>query len=640
MASTGQKARGGLGRRLRYEFDKSMAAGPIALIGWLAVISLIVIALAAGIIALLHIAPEGSESMGFGEAAWEALMRTLDSGTMGGDTGWGFRGVMLAVTLGGIFVVSALIGVLSSGIEGKLDELRKGRSDVLEKDHTIILNWSASVFDIISELTIANQSRRRPRIVIMADKDKVEMEDEIAQKVPNLKNTRIICRSGDPTDLGDLQITSPHASRSIIVVSPEGEEDPDSRVIKTVLALVNDPKRRKAKYQIAAEIRDAKNGDLARVVGGDEVQLVLADELIARIVVHSSRQSGLSAVYSELLDFDGCEIYTAEQKAIEGSTFGDALMAYDGCALIGLCDTSGKVYLNPPMETQIQPGMKAIIIAEDDDTIKVTANPLNVDHAAITLYRRQEKAAERTLMLGWNRRGPMIAFELSRYVAPGSVLTIAADTPELQDEVGALMISGSNLQVEYGVVDTASRAALEGLNVPSYDHVLVLGYSDHMDPQATDTRTLVTLLHLRKIAETSGSHINVVSEMIDVRNRELAEVTRADDFVVSNKLVSLMLAQASENENIGAIFADLLDEQGSEIYMRPADSYLELNHPMTFYTVTEACRRRGEVAIGYVKKSKADPDDPRNMGGVVVNPKKSETLSYEAGDRIIVLARE
>ena len=640
MANTGQKSRGGLGRWLRYQFDKSMAAGPIALIGWLAVISLIVIAVAAAIIALLHIAPDGSDAMGFGEAAWEALMRTLDSGTMGGDTGWGFRAVMLAVTLGGIFVVSALIGVLSSGIEGKLDELRKGRSDVLEKDHTIILNWSASVFDIIAELTIANESRRRPRIVIMADKDKVEMEDEIAQKVGNLKNTRVICRSGDPTDLSDLQITSPHASRSIIVLSPEGVDDPDSRVIKTVLALVNDPKRRKAKYQIAAEIRDAKNGDLARVVGGSEVQLVLADELIARIVVHSSRQSGLSAVYSELLDFDGCEIYTAEQKAIEGSTFGDALMAYDTCALIGLCDTSGKVYLNPPMETQIQPGMKAIIIAEDDDTIKVTANPLNVDHTAITLYRRQGKAAERTLLLGWNRRGPMIAFELSRYVAPGSVLTIAADTPELQDEVGALMISGSNLQVEYGIVDTANRAALEGLNVPSYDHVLVLGYSDHMDPQATDTRTLVTLLHLRKIAEASGSHINVVSEMIDVRNRELAEVTRADDFVVSNKLVSLMLAQASENENIGAIFADLLDEQGSEIYMRPADSYLELNHPMTFYTVTEACRRRGEVALGYVKKNRADADDPRNMGGVVVNPKKSETLSYEAGDRIIVLARE
>ncbi len=638
MAKNGGKPRGRMGARLRYEFDKSMAAGPIALIGWLAVISVLVIIVAAAIIALLHIAPDGSDPLGFGEAAWEALMRTLDSGTMGSDVGWGFRAVMLVVTLGGIFVVSALIGVLSTGIEGKLDELRKGRSIVLEKDHTVILNWSASVFDIISELTIANESRRRPRIVIMADKDKVEMEDEIAQKVPNLKNTRVICRSGDPTDLGDLGITSPQTSRSIIVVSPESE-DPDSRVIKTVLALVNDPRRRKERYQIAAEIRDSKNADLARIVGGDEVQLVLADELIARIVVHSSRQSGLSAVYSELLDFDGCEIYTQEQKAIEGSSFGDALMAYDSSTLIGLTDASGKVYLNPPMETQIQSGMKAIIIAEDDTTIKVTASPLSVDHTAIALHRRQDKSAERTLMLGWNRRGPMIAFELSRYVEPGSVLTIAADTPELQEEVGALLISGSNLQVEYGIVDTASRAALEGLNIPSYDHVLVLGYSDHMDAQATDTRTLVTLLHLRKIAEASGGHINVVSEMIDVRNRELAEVTRADDFVVSNKLVSLMLAQASENENIGAIFADLLDEQGSEIYMRPAEAYLELGQPMTFYTVTEACRQRGEVAMGYVRK-RADADDPRNMGGVVVNPKKSEALTYEAGDRIIVLARD
>jgi voltage-gated potassium channel Kch len=387
-------------------------------------------------------------------------------------------------------------------------------------------------------------------------------------------------------------------------------------------------------------VRDGKNADLARVVGGDELQLVLADDLIARIVVHSSRQSGLSAVYSELLDFDGSEIYTIEQKPIEGSSFGDAMMAYDTSTLIGITDPAGKVWLNPPMETAIRPGMKAILIAEDDSTIEVTANPLNVDHTAIALYRRQEQPAERTLLLGWNRRAPTIAFELSRYVAPGSVLTIAADTPELQDEVGALTISGSNLSIEYGVVDTSSRAALEGLDIPSYDHVLVLGYSDHMDAQATDTRTLVTLLHLRKIAETAGARINVVSEMIDVRNRELAEVTRADDFVVSNKLVSLMLAQASENENIGAIFGDLLDEQGSEILMRKAENYLELGQAITFYTVTEACRRRGEVAIGYVRKRAGMSVDPRNMGGVVVNPKKSEALTYEAGDRIIVLARD
>jgi len=165
-------------------------------------------------------------------------------------------------------------------------------------------------------------------------------------------------------------------------------------------------------------------------------------------------------------------------------------------------------------------------------------------------------------VLGWNRRGPIIATELSRYVTPGSHLTIAADTPDFEADIAALTLPNDNMTIEHHVIDTSSRAALDRLNIPTYDHVLVLGYSDHMTMQSADTRTLITLLHIRKIAERAGLHINVVSEMTDVRNRELAEVTRADDFVVSNKLVSLMLAQASENQYMAAIFAELLDENG------------------------------------------------------------------------------
>ncbi len=218
---------------------------------------------------------------------------------------------------------------------------------------------------------------------------------------------------------------------------------------------------------------------------------------------------------------------------------------------------------------------------------------------------------------------------------PARCSTIAADTPELDDEVAALHIASDNLSVAYGRVDTTSRTALEGLDIPSYDHVLVLGYSDLMAAQPTDTRTLVTLLHLRKIADAAGIHINVVSEMIDVRNRELAEVTRADDFVVSNKLVSLMLAQASENDSLAAIFDELLDEEGSEIYLRPAEDYIALGAPTNFYTITQAARTRGEVALGYHR-----PRPGAIAGGILVNPLKSKALDYAEGDRLIVLARD
>jgi ion channel POLLUX/CASTOR len=290
------------------------------------------------------------------------------------------------------------------------------------------------------------------------------------------------------------------------------------------------------------------------------------------------------------------------------------------------------------MDTVMQQGLQAIIIAEDDAAIRISAEFIEVDIPAIAEGERPRRKPERTLMLGWNRRAPIIARELSRYVERGSVLTIAADVPDLDKAVAALELGSANLAIEYGTIDTGRRAALDTLNIGTYDHVLVLGYSDHLEPQATDTRTLVTLLHLRSIAEAAGGHINVVSEMIDVRNRELAEVTRADDFVVSNKLVSLMLAQASENEAFSAIFADLLDEEGSEIYMRPAASYVALGRPVNFYTIVEAARRRNEVAIGYARRR--DENAIGNPSGVVVNPTKTENVTYQPGDRIIVLARE
>jgi len=631
-------AKPGLGARLRYAFDKSMAGGTVALIGWLAIVSLVIIAIAGAFLALARIAPAGEEPMGFVEGTWASLMRTLDSGTMGGDAGWGFRLVMLLVTLAGIFVVSALIGVLSSGLEAKLDELRKGRSLVLETDHTIIFNWSPSIFEVIAELVIANESRKQPRIVVMSDKDKVEMEDEIAAKVPDTKNTRIICRSGDPTDLYDIGIVNPQTARSIIILSPEAE-DADSCVIKTILALVNDPGRRAERYLIAAEIREGQNAEVARVVGGAEVQLVLADDLLSRIVAQSMRQPGLSAVFTELLDFDGCEIYTVEQPALVGKTFGEAIFAYETSSLIGLCSRDGVLSLNPPMETAIEEGMKAVLIAEDDDQIEIRERGAPEPAPRPARPAGAAAAPERTLMLGWNRRGPMIALELSRYVAPGSLLTVAADTPELDEDCRHLVLAGDALEVEVKRIDTSRHAEIEALDPTGYDHILVLGYSDHLAAQPADTRTLITLLHLRRIAETAGRPVNVVSEMIDVRNRELAEVTRIDDFVVSNKLVSLMLAQASENEHLEEIFKDLLDEEGSEICLRPAADYVAVGETLSFYEVADAARRRGEVAIGHHRPAEV-ADDGRRLGGILINPPRAEPIVYRPEDRIIVLARD
>jgi len=189
-----------LKQRFQYWFDNFMSRGTGAMLVGLFALSALIIFTAAGLVKLTDSAPN-EES--FLEVAWMSLLRTLDSGTMGGDTGNPFfLLMMLIVTFGGVFVVSALIGIINNGLEDKMDELRKGRSVVLENDHTLILGWTPQIFNIISELVLANENRTPALaggaresgavVVILADRDKVEMEDAIRERIPDTKNTRVI----------------------------------------------------------------------------------------------------------------------------------------------------------------------------------------------------------------------------------------------------------------------------------------------------------------------------------------------------------------------------------------------------------------------------------------------------------------
>lgn len=625
--------------RLRYQFDNIMSKGTIALIGWLFLLSALLIVIVSLVVFFSGVAPaqEDGSRLGFLDLAWMGLMRTLDSGTMGGDTGsWPFLLAMLAVTFGGIFVVSILIGVLTSGIEGKLDELRKGRSLVVEEGHTVILGWSSQIFTIISELIVANANQSRSCIAILADKDKVEMEDEIRAKVGSTGRTRVVCRTGSPADLVDLEIINPHAARSIIILAPDAP-NPDSHVIKTTLALTNNSNRRSEPYHIVAEVRDPKNMGIIRSIGGDEVESILVSELISRITVQTCRQSGLSVVYTELLDFAGDEIYFSHEPGLAGKTYGEALLAYEDSALIGLCSKEGRVQLNPPADTRIEAGDQVIAVSQDDDTVRLSSRTSpEIKQEAIRQSSPKEPAPERTLILGWNQRAPLIISELDQYVAPGSEVMIVADTPEEEVEAIGQSLQLRHLTVSFRAGDTADRRTLDKLAVQTYQHVIVLSYSDQLEPQDADSHTLITLLHLRAIAQESQHAFSIVSEMLDVRNRELAEVTRADDFIVSDKLVSLLLAQISENKKLAAVFQDLFDPEGCELYLKPAGDYVQLGEPLNFYTVVEAARLRGETAIGY--RLRAQANDVTQAYGVRVNPPKSKSVTFAADDRIIVLA--
>jgi ion channel POLLUX/CASTOR len=619
------------GERFRYWFDNWMAKGPIALIALLGIATVVLVLVVFGLVQLLTLFgqyPNDDKDTNPLDTLWGNLMRTLDPGTMGGDTGWLFRLFMLIITIGGLIIVASLIGIISGAFDSKVEELRKGRSKVLEKDHTLILGWSSKVFPIIHELVIANESLGKSAIVILADKDKVEMEDEIRAQVGDTKKTKIICRTGDPMNLTDLEISNPHTARSIILLAPEGSPDPDSDVVKTALALTNNPRRKPDPYHIVGELQHDASLEAANLVGKGEAHWIVGNDVIGRMAVQSCRQSGLSVVYQELLDFDGDEIYFTEQPSLYGKTYFEAQLNFATSSVMGIVK-GGVVQLNPTDTAIYEAGDQLVVIAEDDSAIRL-ATPGHPDAAAVSSAPVPAPHAESTLVLGFNSGLAGMLLELDQYVPDGSTVTVLADVEE------PAFPPYDHFAVQFKRGDATSRKLLDGLQVENFDHIIVLAYRDVLDHQRADGKTLITLLQLRSIEEATGVDLNIVSEMLDDRNRELAEVTNADDFIVSDKLISLLLSQISENAKITEVFSDLFAATGSEIYLNPAELYITPGANIDFYTVLEAARGRGETAIGY--RIAAFERSAAEAYGVRVNPKKTDRIAFVPGDRIIVLA--
>lgn len=613
--------------RLRYRFDAWMSRGTVALIGLLTVASFVFVFVVALIVWALPLHPAGEPEGDFLDIFWGNLMRTLDPGTMADDAGWGFRIAMLVVTLGGLVIVASLIGIVSAGFDAKVADLRKGRSRVIERDHTLILGWNEKVFTIVSELAIAGASQRRRAIVILADRDKVEMEDALRSAVGVPRSISVICRTADPMRPAEIALGNPDQARSIVLLAPEESDDPDADVIKMALAVAHRPDRTGTSGHIVAELRHAMNLEAARLVGGDEVQWVLADELIGRITVQSCRGSGLSMVYSELLAFEGHEIYFAEVPELVGESYGAAQFEFMESSVIGIA-TADRTLLNPPPETLLGQGEQLIVVAEDDSTIRrEAANAPEGD--AIIATGSPARSPERTMILGYSGRVETLLGELDGFAVPGSTAVVVADVdppsfPETR-----------NLEVHFRRGAVTSRRTLDGLGLSATDHVIVLA-DDTIPVQQADARTLITLLHLRDIGERAGAALNVVSEMLDDRNRELAEMTRVDDFIVSDRLVALALAQLSENRRVAEVFETLFTAAGSELHVRRADDYVVTDREIDFATVVAAAQRRGETALGYRVGARVNHRDPES--GIVVNPRKDVRRRFAPDDGVIVLA--
>ena len=585
-------------QRLRYRIDNTLARGVGMVLLWLGVLTALFVIIVAGIIKITGIGPSDS-STSLTEGIWLAITRSLDPGTFSGDEGDKFRLGMLAVTLIGIFLGATIIGIISSGIDSRLETLRRGRSAVVEVGHTLVVGRSDKLSVVVAELVEANRSERGHAIVVLTADDPVEVLDDIRRDVTDLGSSRLVVRSGAPTRINDLAKMNPQDAKSVIILSPD-DDSARSYLVKVVLGL-NKLIPAGSSTTIVAEAGDVEVAEALKESVGERLITVIPSAIVARITAQVSRTSGLGAVYQELLDFDGDEMYIVDiPERWVGSSFGQLTLASSGATVIGLQRADGSVSLTVGAEAVVMPGDKAIGIAQDDSVFVFDREPepwtRPADHPSAAI----EAVRERTLIVGWSPVANLVVKEIENHVAPGSELLILIDPDnhveaDVLAELDSVGLTQQTVSIHVG--STISRPVIaEVMGSDPYDHVMILCERSEFDLDEADARVLLTLMHVRALAPDSAS--NVIAELADPNDVELGRQGDSSEFIVSMQLISLLLAQLSESPHLARVFADLFDGTGAAVALHPVERYVPLG-ASDFESVLTAARNWGVVAIGY-----------------------------------------
>ena len=128
-------------------------------------------------------------------------------------------------------------------------------------------------------------------------------------------------------------------------------------------------------------------------------------------------------------------------------------------------------------------------------------------------------------------------------------------------------------------------------------------------------------------------------EILDSQNYPLISQAGVKDVIISNRLVSMILAQVSESRDIKHVYDDIFAEEGSEIYLKPASLYFE-SFPMdlSFADMIQIAQDRKEVCFGL--KLKANEGDSEQNYGIQLIPEKNQRFVLNAEDSLVVLAED
>tara|TARA_B100000131_G_scaffold43224_1_gene38869 strand:+ start:2537 stop:4432 length:1896 start_codon:yes stop_codon:yes gene_type:complete len=595
------------------------------------------------------------------EIPWRVYVAVMEGSAAetDGDSNWLAKLTSILGVLVGLILFSSMVAFITSVFEAKLDELRRGRSIVLEKDHTLILGFGDRILEVIRELIEANDSEPDAAIVILAEDDKENMDNYIRDNILDFRTTRIITRSGVVTNINNLKKVMAKNAKSVIIINsaaswqPETEKNlADALVLKSIMSIIAVCEGQEHP-PIVCEIHSDRDRDLAQNISNGTVKALNEVSVLSRMIAQLAlSRNGLSVVYGDMVGFDGNEFYfyKPEQGWSDDLTFKESINHFNNSTPMGIHTQDGKIILNPPKNTPVNYEDELIVFAEDDSTIQYFDEPVFSPTIASIPDVETSIRNQRVALLNWTTKTKIIVEKLCSYLPKKSELEVYVSelSEEMENTKESLAIDYPSINITIKSIDFNELKDLEQIQPQNFDSILILSPGgstiEEMDAYVISLLIRVRQILLSKVETKTKNYKwpKLITEVMDSENIDIILNSGVEDFMVSNQFVSQIMAQVSEEPLALDVYDDLFHADGSEIYIKPASNYFDFSNKETinikYGECMEAAQLREEIILGL--QFHAEQKNKEDMFGIKLIPDKNEIFTLSAKDGFVALAQD
>jgi hypothetical protein len=565
------------------------------------------------------------------DAAWWTWNRVTNPGMLpeDGDRGVSVIALSSIIILCGWIVFGLLISILTTAFQERLEQIRRGGTEVLAADHTILLGWNSTIFSVIDQFGSSDEDLSG-EVVVLADLEVDSMREEAGKYCTPAALRNVDFRRGSIASIKNIRNLKIEDARQIIIlgVETEGEGEGaadatmhDSSVLKALLAcfqaISDDKSAGGTRLPIVASVM---SGESARVMErgvprsvAERIQLhvVHAADLLCRLTAQSANQPGLALVYKELFSYEeslvdgvdiGSEIYIVDvDEKMHGLTFEECLLGYDGAIPIGYANDEAGPVVNPMPATPAA----AHRFAKGDRMIAVADNKEDIVWSGKRELPAQEfeprdarVEPKKVLVLGDGLKPRKIIEHLPGFLPEGSRIFTTQSTEGLEAGACSFHEFKHPAAASAGGGEGGGDASVSGSDLRTYDSIVLA--DEISDPDRHDAKVLMDLTAIYASAAGDRMKASVIVELLDSRNLTLAAAFGEMAAIVSSELVSNFLVQLAVDPERGNVFRELLDPAGNEFYIRPVARFVGGDEKLSFTDIIARAKKLKEIAIGYV----------------------------------------